>query len=310
MNNYYRAIDANFNRAREGIRVLEDLCRFVLGDAGLAARFRAARHELSLQAARFFSGRLVAFRAVETDGGREFPGTARRNASDLVAANCARVGEAVRTMEELAAIFEPGAAEAFRRVRFTVYGLEKDLAARFRSTLPPRALYAVVDPALLPGDPAGFARDLFRAGARVLQLRPGALSDRRLIAAARALSDEALRRRALFLVGDRVDVALLCGADGVHLERPGGMPAFEARRLLPGGIVGVRAPGPAGGGFEGADFVSFDRRAAGCPPVPRIAMTLNPARGAVVFGVMPGGEAGALLEAGACLGVVFRSRRR
>ena len=42
----YRALDANLNRAVEGVRVVEDLVRFGHDDGTLAARFRAVRHDL------------------------------------------------------------------------------------------------------------------------------------------------------------------------------------------------------------------------------------------------------------------------
>jgi len=48
---FYRLTDANLNRAREGLRVLEDLARFVLEDGGLSERIRAARHNLQQTAA-------------------------------------------------------------------------------------------------------------------------------------------------------------------------------------------------------------------------------------------------------------------
>ena len=70
---------------------------------------------------------------------------------------------------------------------------------------------------------------------------------------------KALSGKAVFMVNDRVDIALLSGAEGVHLGQED-IPLKEARRLMPSSIIGVsthnieeakRAEG------EGADYISF-----------------------------------------------------
>lgn len=78
-------------------------------------------------------------------------------------------------------------------------------------------------------------------GAGAIQLRDKELSGRELLVAGRALADLCRRTGALFIVNDRLDVALLCGAHGVHLGQDD-LPAAAARRLCPPGfIIGVSA---------------------------------------------------------------------
>ncbi len=45
----YRIIDADFNRAREALRTIEEFCRFVLDDPALSARAKQMRHHLCAQ---------------------------------------------------------------------------------------------------------------------------------------------------------------------------------------------------------------------------------------------------------------------
>lgn len=96
----------------------------------------------------------------------------------------------------------------------------------------PSPLYAIVDPLGRPDvDPVALGERLLAGGARVLQLRckdaaTGALAD-----AARELVRRAHAHGAKLLVNDRVDVASLAGADGVHLGQED-LPVEAARRIL------------------------------------------------------------------------------
>ena len=78
-------------------------------------------------------------------------------------------------------------------------------------------------------------------GATTIQLRDKQLDGRELLAAATAMAELCRRAGALFIVNDRLDVALLCGAHGAHLGQDD-LPLSEARRLCPPGfIIGVSA---------------------------------------------------------------------
>jgi thiamine-phosphate pyrophosphorylase len=93
-----------------------------------------------------------------------------------------------------------------------------------------------------------------------VHLREKDLAGAALLALARALREVCAAAGQLLLVNDRLDVALACGADGVHLPAAG-IPPAEARRLLgPGKLIGVSCHGAddvrraqAGG----ADFATF-----------------------------------------------------
>ena len=100
-------------------------------------------------------------------------------------------------------------------------------------------LYAILDVDRLGERPPGpSAEALARGGAAIVQLRAKGVSDRRLYTLAEETRDGARRGGALFVVNDRPDVALMLGADGVHLGQDD-LPPSAARRLLgPEVIVG------------------------------------------------------------------------
>jgi len=106
-------------------------------------------------------------------------------------------------------------------------------------------LYAIVDPLDTGRDPVALAAVLLAGGARCLQLRWKPAAPRDVLEAARAIRPLAHAAGALFLVNDRPDLAVLAGADGVHLGQDD-LPLAAARRMLgPGRIVGLSTHDPA-----------------------------------------------------------------
>lgn len=98
----------------------------------------------------------------------------------------------------------------------------------------PCRLYTIVDPLGLGnvlGSCSDIAREFLAGGARIVQLRAKNESSRDLLQVARALREVTVETGALFIVNDRVDVALASGADGVHLGQED-LPVEKARRIL------------------------------------------------------------------------------
>ena len=124
-----RMLDANANRAGEGLRVAEDVLRFSLGDARLSGLARKIRHEISRHASEIIPRRdLLAFRDSEGDpgAGRFSSSRPRRGLEGLLTANFRRAQESVRVMEECARLV--GKAAAVRHLqsdRYALYTLEK-----------------------------------------------------------------------------------------------------------------------------------------------------------------------------------------
>jgi thiamine-phosphate pyrophosphorylase len=119
------------------------------------------------------------------------------------------------------------------------------------------------------------ARAALSGGARIVQLRDKGSSMAQLLPVAKQLRRLTHRYGALLIVNDRIDVALACEADGVHLG-PDDMPVADARRLLgPHRIIGVscgdaaEARRAAAGGADyigaGAVFGTATKSDAGAP---------------------------------------------
>lgn len=120
-------------------------------------------------------------------------------------------------------------------------------------------LYAIVDPLDTGTSPVALAEALLAGGARCLQLRWKPATPREVLDAARAIRPLAHAAGALFLVNDRPDLAVLAGADGVHLGQDD-LPLAAARRVLgPGRIVGLSTHDPEQArraAEAGADYVA------------------------------------------------------
>jgi thiamine-phosphate pyrophosphorylase len=124
-----RLLDANLNRAREGLRVIEDTARFVLSDERLYKRVRAARHELHSITALSYKF-LVSARESEADAGRAIKEGTRASLAAVVGANIRRAEEAVRVLEEYSKVFSAKAAPRFKKIRYKIYTLEKELVKK------------------------------------------------------------------------------------------------------------------------------------------------------------------------------------
>lgn len=127
--------------------------------------------------------------------------------------------------------------------------------------LPITGLYAIIDSTYLkPEEMAGAAVAAIEGGASVLQLRAKGLGGGELLEVARALKKVAANKGVPFIVNDRADIALLSGADGVHIGQDD-IPLKEARKLLGGDmIIGVSTHNlkeALEAEAVGADYISF-----------------------------------------------------
>ena len=114
---------------REGLRVLEDTARFLWNDDKKARTLRRLRHGLD-KTCRAVYPTLVAARQVVQDPGKGQREPARRNMGGVVAANCRRVEEALRVLEEYGRVAGVRGVKNFKAVRYQLYGLEKDMFQR------------------------------------------------------------------------------------------------------------------------------------------------------------------------------------
>ena len=93
-------------------------------------------------------------------------------------------------------------------------------------------IYPIIDISLISSDKIGkTAQAVIDGGAKILQLRPKKLSSREFLETARIIRKITKDKGTIFIVNDRIDIALLTDADGVHLGQDD-LPVKEARRLL------------------------------------------------------------------------------
>ncbi|MBK7404954.1 MAG: thiamine phosphate synthase [Phycisphaerales bacterium] len=242
-----RLIDANANRAREGLRVLEDLARFVLADEDLCSRLKAVRHGLgnALTSLPIDRGSLLAWRDTAGDVGTGVKGAGegeRAGLPAIAAAAAGRLAEALRVIEEGAkGLRAPEAAAEVERLRYLAY----DAAGQTERALGTgRArqwrLCVLITESLCTHHAWDRVAELAIEGwADCVQLREKTLDGAELVRRARRLVELAHPRGVSVIVNDRVDIALAAGADGVHVGQ-GDMAVRDVRRVAGNALlVGV-----------------------------------------------------------------------
>jgi thiamine-phosphate pyrophosphorylase len=259
-----RIIDVNLNRIGEGLRVLEDLARFILNDATLTQQLKNMRHNL-LTTDWSFQQQLLQARNAAGDVGTylEVPGEQRdRELTQTIVANARRAQEGLRVLEELA----PQAgldADKFKQARFDLYDTERALLSRMlrrdkiaRLT----GLYVIIDTqALKERNHVEAAAQAIHGGASVIQLRDKLTSKKELLPVAKQLNDMCAEHKVLFIVNDHLDLAIATGADGLHLGQDD-LPVKTARKLLAmDKILGISARTVAdalSAEADGADYIA------------------------------------------------------
>jgi thiamine-phosphate pyrophosphorylase len=235
-----RIIDANLNRAGEGLHLLEEMARLTLDDAELTRKLKTMRHEV-LRGDLAFNKELIQARDSESDVGAdiEVPGEEGRELPIIVVANAHRVQEALRILEEMARVPDktlPLDPEKFKKARFDLYNIERALISRLlRRDKSGRlsGLYAIIDSQKLGGRKhIEVAGQLVRGGAKAVQLRYKGDDRDELLSISQQLKSLCYESSVLFIVNDYLDIALAVGADGLHLGQRD-LPIKEARRLLP-----------------------------------------------------------------------------
>ena len=268
MSRIFRIIDASMNRIGEGLRLLEDVARLLVGDAGLTEQLKVMRHEL-IRAEGLLHQQLLDSRDSAGDVGVDIdvPGEDKqRDLPTTIVANARRVQESLRTLEELAKLPEISSqldSEKFKHARFQLYTIERELFARLLrqdKTKRLTGLYVIVDKqALKERSHVEVAAQAIRGGAKIIQLRDKLLSKRELLPIAQQLKNLCAEHGVLFIINDHLDLLLATDADGLHLGQHD-LPTSVARKLLPvGKILGcstTTVDQATTAESEGADYIA------------------------------------------------------
>jgi thiamine-phosphate pyrophosphorylase len=244
-----RSLDAEANRAAEGLRVIEDYVRFVLDDAHLTRLAKELRHELTTALRVIPAVERLAARESSADVGAVLappPGSERATAADVAAASFQRLQQALRSLEEYSKLIDPAVAAQVEKIRFRSYTLQRavGLTADALERLANSRLYVLVDASTNPISAneetfIGLIKKIVAAGVHVIQLRDKQLPDAQLLARARIVREITRHSSTLFIMNDRPDLARLSGADGVHVGQDE-LSVKDARAIVgPHALIGV-----------------------------------------------------------------------
>jgi thiamine-phosphate pyrophosphorylase len=240
----FRILDANLNRSREALRVVEEFARFRLDCAALAETVKELRHDLRAAADHLPARQLLAARDTPGDVGTQLSTPAelqRRDALDVLRAALKRLPESLRVLEEYAKTISPESSAAFEQLRYRSYTLEKS----FTAVLEPDArlvrlrLYVLVTTALCRRPVLETVEAVLAGGADAVQLREKEMDAADLLKLARPVVELCRKAGAISIINDRPDIARAAGADGVHVGQ-GDLDVRACRQMLgASAIVGV-----------------------------------------------------------------------
>lgn len=262
--NLQRILDANLNRATEATRVLEEIARFLLDDKDLSEKLKNIRHKLNTIQEENYGNYLEA-RDTENDVGVDIKNSEERiNIENIFKANIKRLQQALRTLAEYSGEKIKN-AESFEKLRYTSYTLEKIMWDKLKTKynhikLADKKLYLVTNSDNFDSEDAFLdaIASALEGGVDVLQLREKNMPAKKIIELGKKIKQLCLQYDTSFIVNDRVDIAAILEADGVHLGQDD-LDVKSARAILGNKcIVGIstHAPEQALKAIEdGADYI-------------------------------------------------------
>ena len=250
--NVMRILDAAANRAREGMRVVEDFVRFSLNDAHLSELLKSARHQLRSALQSIDSQSLIESRNTQTDVGTQITTSAEMSRCDTASvarASLKRVQESTRTLEEYSKILtdsnskndRPAPSQQLEQLRYKLYTIEKAVLTTIhsRKQLDKRNVYLLLSSDQCNGNVEHVLNQAIAGGIRVVQIREKTMQDRELIEFARRVRSITRESGTLLIINDRPDLAALCEADGVHVGQEE-LRVHDVRRIVgPNCLIGV-----------------------------------------------------------------------
>ncbi|MBU0573918.1 MAG: thiamine phosphate synthase [Candidatus Margulisbacteria bacterium] len=232
----FRILDANANRAMEGLRITEELSRFVLDDHKLTYEIKKLRGELAKAIKQLPKDKLLSARQSLKDVGRKTYSKTeakRSNLMDIFNSNIKRSQEALRSLEEFSKLINPSLGKKFKDIRFRSYEVEKQLSKLLKLDF---YLYMVSDPKYKPIESI---KKAIKAGVKIVQLRDKGTSKADYLRQAKKVREIAKRAGVVFIVNDYIDIAKRVDADGIHLGQDDPPPQVARKTLGDYKIIGI-----------------------------------------------------------------------
>ena len=233
-NAIYRIIDANFNRSREALRIIEEFCRFALNSRLLSSRAKELRHQLCKSISELDSGKLISSRNTLSDVGvgQSVPSqNSRSDLKDCLTAGCKRLVEALRVLSECIQVHDKAIANQIEQLRYSAYTLEKDILLisepleKYRNV----KLYIIVT-SNYPAEILSLTSQCATSGADCIQLRAKEIQNDDLYATALEFVKICRDNGVYSVINDRLDIAIASDADGIHFGQ-NDLPVECARQL-------------------------------------------------------------------------------
>jgi thiamine-phosphate pyrophosphorylase len=229
-----RIVDANLNRATEAVRVLEEIARFYLDNKTICEKLKTLRHKISKSLDENYK-ELLTSRNTEEDVGTDIPNPSnRKNIINIHVANFKRLQQALRTLSE----YSPENATVFEEARYSSYTLEKEMFDMLseklnKIRLKDRKLYLVTDGSKFKNNDQFLdaVASALKGGVQIVQLREKTATAKEFIELGKKVRELCYMFDALFIVNDRVDIAKIVKADGVHLGQDD-IDIADARKIL------------------------------------------------------------------------------
>lgn len=229
MNRDFSLLDANLNRAEEGLRVIEDICRFVLRQPVLWAKLKELRHGLQ-DAGQIFGWANTLSGRQEDDFGKEKVVESeynRTNLAGIIQANVARTTQSVRALEEFAKIYNQNLSYKLENIRYELYVWEyKLLVLTPHYWLNKYFEQGIVYPI---SDSVEELVWLVNHGAKIMQLRDKQASRREVYEKVKYLCEyvqkikieNKIKDKVLLILNDDIEIASKLPVAGVHIGQDG-----------------------------------------------------------------------------------------
>jgi len=238
----YQIIDANLDRAREGLRVLEDWARFGLGKEKYVEKIKNFRQILGKNHLEIY--KLSRNYIEDKCKGLTHKEQINRKTSDqIISSNSGRVQEALRVIEEFSRPHNHELSKIASEIRYEIYTIEVELLSlskrkKLEKILIENDLYVITDQ---KDNLLEIIEETLIAGVRIIQHRFKPGTDKDHLQEAIQIKNLCKRYNSLFIVNDRLDIALASNADGIHLGQDD-LDLKTARKLLGySKIVGISA---------------------------------------------------------------------
>ena len=215
-----RIIDVNLNRTAEGLRILEEISRFVLNNRDFSSFLKNVRHKICQVQENDYQELLIARDSINDVGLKVQNPDSRVDIESVFKANIKRVQQSLRVLEE----YDINNSSIYEELRYQIYNFEKEMWSVLKLDLKKyllnnKSLYLVTNSDGFENDDKFLdaVAQALAGGVDIVQLREKKANARRIIELGKKIRQLTGMYNALFIVNDRVDIAKIVNADGVHL---------------------------------------------------------------------------------------------